>query len=357
MKIYILIILLFSGTINSLEKKSKSEQLVELSKQNYETLAKKRLPEEGPQFLFSPCYKFMFGGEQIYIDHHILPKDTIILPDTPPEINTVPFDELPPSALGQEADVKVISDTLSKLPKNAKAVAVGVEKGANAWINAATLSHNLNRISALVLDTACADVNEVLCRMTYFDYIPGGEFIIKQVAKFIFEYYDPDGMQPIDAIKNIQNKNLPIYIIHAKENDRISINQARKLYLKFLEYKFKNVYLVERHEEDEISLNNKGYRLYQQTLHKFFRRWGLPHKKELFAEDIKIKNFKPSAQVVMERMEQDEQEEYQKTISKTVILLFVAYACHRNFPNTSAKIQSCMMFFLRLFAKSGKIKR
>lgn len=341
MKIYnLIIILLFSGNINSLE------------------WFKNQLNPQPVTFLFAPSYPHNINEYDIYKHYKIILEDSACLPTNPaiPENSIIPFTQIQQSSLGQEIDAKVITDKLETMPEDV--VGVGVQCGANAWINAATKHANLPRIRALVLDTPCADVNEVICNATYFNYIPGGKFIIKTISKLALGFYNPKGKQPIDAIQNIHDKNLPIFIIHSKEDNVFSINESRKLYLEFLRLKFKNVYLIEvNHGNHRQILNSISYRIYQQTIHQFYKKFNIPYNIQLteLIRHINLAKYQPDAETVIERMQVNIFEEYRATIVKTIILLFVAYKCHKYFPETSSKIQNYILFFSSLLKKSVNI--
>lgn len=334
------ILLLFSNKINSTEWIKLKYNQHKIKKEQY----KSEENSKRVKFIFAHSYHPDLSQENnLYKHYQVIPQNVECLPHQ--------------SSLGQKEDIKMISNALRST--NIPVVGVGLEFGANSWINAAADPHNLQKMHALVLDTPCADVNEIIYSATYFNYIPGGEFIIKKIAKLLLGYYDPNGIQPIDAIKDIANKELPIFIIHSKEDNVFSINQSRQLYLEFLTQKFTNVYLIEvPHGNHKDILNSLGYRLYQQTLHQFYKKFNIPYDVDLahLSKNIKIKRYKPDADLIREKMELNFLDKYKTTIVKSVILLYIAYKCNQYFPNTSIKIQNCILFFLSLFKRSNYIK-
>lgn len=233
--------------------------------------------------------------------------------------------KVPPCALGQEKDIEVLSNAINNLKK--PIIAIGVSKGAATWINVAAKSENINYIKALVLESPFANINDILYRfwhLKYLNYIPGGRYIAKQIIKAILVHYDCDGIQPIGSIKKILNKNLPIYIVHSKQDRLIPINHSRQLYIEFLKNDFKNVYLIEPEVGHHAGiLYTDELKTFQNSLNSFYKEFKLPYNANIAIVDLNI--YKPTIQEVIKRIENDTNsfEEYKPLIIKLIIVFLI----------------------------------
>jgi len=234
--------------------------------------------------------------------------------------------KIPPTAFGQEKDIEIFSDFIKNSER--KIIGIGVSKGAACWINIASKNEYIDKLAALVLESPFADINEIICRfkfVDYLNYIPCGYLITQSYAKKILKYYDPFGMQPLTSIQKIKNKELPIFLIHSKADKLIPINHSRKLYKEFLKNGFKNVYLVEtEHAKHANVLTQDTENLFKKTIHSFYKKFNFPYNQELIEYDID--NFKPSIEEIDKRIKNDTSylKEYSPITIKILIILFFA---------------------------------
>lgn len=302
------------------------------------------------KFLLMASYNPKLLEDYLYRRYEVVPANFEYLK----QINRtlISLLNIPQSCLGQKDDIELITQAINNC--NQKIIGVGIETGAATWINAAANNANISKIKALVLESPFANANEIIYSVSYLKYLPGGEFIAKKIAKFILPKYDPEGVQPIESIKNISNKNLPIFIIHSKADNIISINHSRRLYLEFLKYGFTNVYLIEaKHATHNEILNNIDYRIYQKTLHAFYKKFNIPFNEQL-AKNINIGQYQPDIETINDRLDIYSFNNVKPLIFKTLILLFITYKCFKRFPIISKTINIFINYISRIYLNRYK---
>lgn len=222
-----------------------------------------------------------FGGNKnqiiYYQDCNIIPKPHKGISFNGPEVTTGKYPNLRTTAMGQEKDIEVITLALKNMKKSV--VGIGVSKGASTWINAAAHQENINKIKALVLESPFFDATDVIHKLFFLNYIPGGQYITQKLTKGFLGHYKPTGIQPIHSIKKITNKKLPILLIHSKKDMIVDIEHSRKLYNSLIEEGFTNVHLVETASGKHANLANKLS--VQKAVNAFYKRYKIHHNTEL----------------------------------------------------------------------------
>ena len=107
--------------------------------------------------------------------------------------------------------------------------------------------HNPENVHALIIDAAPADVVDAV---NEFQHAIGFKFAENRAdQEYIFNYLFPAyaiGNTPaVEEIANIKNKDLPVFIVHAKTDKRVHIRSAWQYYSAFVTAGFKKVYLLE----------------------------------------------------------------------------------------------------------------
>jgi hypothetical protein len=169
------------------------------------------------------------------------------------------------SCLAQDADIKVITQQMEKLP-NENIILLGVSKGAATMINtmgylSVQKSPRLNNIKAVIVESPFAVPENVAlniirkscgsffgpCMKTSCD-TSLGHYVLKKIETKLYPNYKPKGITPIKAVKeqwNNVDKNTVIIFIHSKTDTLISINDSRLLYSELQKLGFKNLYFIE----------------------------------------------------------------------------------------------------------------
>jgi pimeloyl-ACP methyl ester carboxylesterase len=234
---------------------------------------KKKIETNNVEYLFAHG----FGGNKDYITHYqncnFIPKPYKGLSFNGPEVSGGKYPNLSKTAMGQERDIEVITQALKNI--TAPVVGIGVSKGASTWINAAAHPENTTKIKALVLESPFFDASDVLHKLFFLNYIPGGTYITNKLSKGFLGYYQPSGIQPIHSIKKISNKQLPILLIHSQEDSIVPVEHARVLYNAFTENGFKHVHLIETKKGAHANL---AYKIaIQRAVNAFYKRYNIYH--------------------------------------------------------------------------------
>ncbi len=179
------------------------------------------------------------------------------------------------SCLGQDDDVKVIAKQIAEHTEK-NIILAGVSKGAATIIN--TVGHLaeirpdlLSNVSALILDapfdrpeTAAAHMVKSAAQrqrtggsslgsllawsMEISAASPRFESIARYAQTWLYRY-NPAGITPIKAVLSqwplITNKTMVIALVHSQDDEVISVDASRRLYVELQALGFKNTYLVE----------------------------------------------------------------------------------------------------------------
>ncbi len=177
--------------------------------------------------------------------------------------------------MGQNGDIQV-AEAICKETDNAY-ILYGFSRGGAVAISSAAL--NDSKLQALVIEGSPYDVSRgayiAKCHL-------GIPFNHKQLFSYIFPAYDPCQEINAEAITHIQNKDLPIFIIHCQIDARIGVLDAFRYYSHFKHEGFTNVYFVTLPEgkHSDLITNPNMAPLYLQALHSFYKAHNLPYLKQ-----------------------------------------------------------------------------
>ena len=146
------------------------------------------------------------------------------------------------SDLGQEKDITAIhyhvkSETEYKMPFMFFASC----KGASAIINYIA-KHNPQNLKAVILEAPFSNILDFVRKISAPLGIPKTWDSV--ILKELFPNYPENALPPIQAIPYIENKNLPILLIHSQEDQITSIAESLALYKTFKKNGFNHIYLA-----------------------------------------------------------------------------------------------------------------
>lgn len=180
------------------------------------------------------------------------------------------------SNFGQTEDLKYLGaahDYIKTQKKVDECVLVGVSRGASAIINYA--STNPGNIKALVAECPFDMLENVITNILNGYNLGWMPFIGAAAIKYRFPSYDFYGIKPIDAVKNIE-KNLPILLIHSKQDTLIPLSCSQNLYnaLKAAGHKHSYLLILDYGAHGKCCISNDAYK-YHATIHAFYKKYGI----------------------------------------------------------------------------------
>jgi len=214
------------------------------------------------------------------------------------------------TSFGQTTDITRLNEAVNKFSQyfiaGEKIIGFGLSRGAATLINMMGTEGN-DKIGALILESPFDDLLEVAknvasqSRLGKIPLLPQAYYQIN--AKLFYPQYSTKGVQPIKVIDTI-DESVPIIFIHSKEDEKVSINASRRLYIKRKSMGLDNVYLVELDHgpHGEILWFEDGT-LYRNAVHVFLKEYGFTYDPN-FADEVDLKDYQPTVEEVRERLRQ-----------------------------------------------------
>jgi Prolyl oligopeptidase family len=143
--------------------------------------------------------------------------------------------------------------------------------------------NNPNNIQALILESTPADMIDAVDN---FQYAIGYKFAQERATQEmlfgkLFPAYQLGSIPPVQSIAHINNKQLPIFIVHAQDDARVSFDAAYKLYLAFQNAGFTDVYLcILDHGKHALYTQGPDKHIYLHALHSFYKKYGFAYHQE-----------------------------------------------------------------------------
>jgi dienelactone hydrolase len=180
--------------------------------------------------------------------------------------------------MGHDKDVEAICEQIPQKPF----IAYGMCRGGSALINTIA-KHNPQHLQALVIEAAYASYPKIL-----YGFLSSYGISTKYAesfAKFLFPAYEIGSVSCQKAIPFIKNKDLPILIMHSKDDATIPFAHSLMLYKAFKDNGFTNVYLAELQGQHAYSLRD-DQKAYLTAIHSFYKKHNLPYEAEYATADM-----------------------------------------------------------------------
>lgn len=182
------------------------------------------------------------------------------------------------SCIGQNADTQKLLYNINNHPRT---VLFGESRGASAILNGlGSLGPQQNHVIAAVLDSPFDTVNSVI------DYQISrlGLQLLGLAAKrferaipYFCWNYDPNGIQPIKSIENI-DPNTPMLFIASAQDTVVPYKCSVELYKKLFEQGHENVYLLPLAEgKHGWIMQGPQKELYRDVIHAFYQKHKINH--------------------------------------------------------------------------------
>ncbi len=212
--------------------------------------------------------------------------------------------------MGQGADVKTIAEFVEKGIIDEPFILFGICRGGSAAINYVA-QYNPKNLKALVIESTPADMPALLHAKMAQTGI--NQKFDESFFRMLFSAYPKNATPPVKALKNIANKELPILILHSKDDENISFEHSLMLYLSFKDHGFCNVHLVPLQGKHAYSLQQDSVN-YLTAVHSFYKQYDLVHD-ALYA--IKTMDAYDYSTVQAQKELKKYQEKLQKQLQKT----------------------------------------
>lgn len=189
-------------------------------------------------------------------------------------------------SLAQKREIDALSSVCNSISQDK--VLVGVSMGATTILNYVGTKKTEN-IRALIVECPFDHIARVVRNQSIFTRLMPEWICFKIIQLSVARQFTGDGPHARDSVKNIP-KNIPVILIHSKEDKLIPISSSRNIYTLLVESGHKDVYLLELPEgahADCIS-SNVSRHLYETGVHAFYKKYNLPHDKHLAARGVPV---------------------------------------------------------------------
>jgi predicted esterase len=213
--------------------------------------------------------------------------------------------------LGQNLDMHTLIEAYEELERSGDQdiVLVGVSRGAVTILNTVALKKWDDRLKAIIVESPYDTLQNVahhVLKQKYIGWIPGSNRLALKMLNTKFPMIDLNGIMPISCVKDIP-KNLPIFLVHSRNDAVIPPQSSRALYIALVESGHTNVYYLEMAggEHARLIVGPEG-ELYQNIIHAFYKRFGLPHNSHYAREAHTLLDYcKPNVQTVKKLLKQN----------------------------------------------------
>jgi predicted esterase len=234
--------------------------------------------------------------------------------------------------MATDQDIETLQENINPLESY---IIYGFSRGGAAAINYLA-KYNPHNIQALILEATPADmidaINNFQINIGY--QISNNRSTQELLFHTLFPAYQLTSKPPVENIQHILNKHLPIFIIHSKEDTRVPIDAAYKLYIACKDAGFTDVYLCIL-EEGRHAFYTTGNQknIYLRALHSFYKKYNFvydenmaniddlstlqPTKKEV---EEQLKNHVDTMKLFFSKQNQSNQKFIQLTIAAALLL-------------------------------------
>lgn len=218
--------------------------------------------------------------------------------------------------LGQQNCVAHFDQQLQDdvIAKKKKLLLYGISQGTSTllnWLSQKPKEEQNKLVGCIFLESVLGNGNSAILRtlqtqVTPLAYIPFARYFLPIASKLFFPSYKPFGMQAINSSAQISS-DIPVIIMHNKNDFQLSINDARKVYCSLRENNNNNAYLIELDNGDKhlnILSGSSNKDLILAAIQTIFKKYKLPNS---CTTEIALDEFQPSIAHVRQRIKHDSQ--------------------------------------------------
>lgn len=198
--------------------------------------------------------------------------------------------------MGQRKDLETIHQELQKIPAQSDIILYGCSRGGAALVTYLGKQHPQN-IKALILDASPASMPSTTHPLLAKIGIP---FTYDtSIFTTLFPAYPCNATAPLQAIKYINDKKMPILLLHSETDTKVPFAHSLKLYLEFKKQGFEYVYLVRipNGKHSFLLQDNAAKNAYLTAVHSFYKTHNLPYNQEY--AHANMKQYQPDETAVL----------------------------------------------------------
>lgn len=185
-------------------------------------------------------------------------------------------------SLGQHFELDALHQ---HVPQDKDFVGFGLSMGAATWLNYAG-THSMQHSKGLILEAPFDRAETVAQHQTsqmnlgFLNSIGLGTFVMNW---FVFKKYNPSGITPIKAAKNIR-RDLPMLIVHSREDELIPVKCSRNICEQLKKNGHQELYYLElEHGKHANYMVGNDAKKYQIVTHAFLKKFNALHDEQLAA--------------------------------------------------------------------------
>jgi hypothetical protein len=206
------------------------------------------------------------------------------------------------SCLGHGRNVKTLQENINSKEKH---IYYGISCGGAGIINLLAEDGSKNA-KAVIIDATPCDIINLADEVQY----KIGIFILwtraqkEWAVRMLFPEYPANSIPPMQAIAKIENKDLPVFIVHSHNDPVVDIRSAWHNYKAFKQANFSHVYICELQEGGHMSnASGPDSLIYKQAINSFYKKYGLKYdKKYATLTEKDLKKLQPSEQEIDEKI-------------------------------------------------------
>ncbi len=202
--------------------------------------------------------------------------------------------------MGYGPDVETLKNQMSS---DESYVLFGFSRGGIAILNYLA-ENNTDNIQAIILNAVPADLMQSVegIQKAIGYTIASTRYRQEKLFNMIFPAYQIGSIPPKDIIPSINNKNLPIFIVHAKTDTVVSITSSWQLYIAFLQAGFTNVYLCELEAGQHKAYNKSSDKIkFLHDIHSFYKKYNCACDYKLAIHD-NLTNLQPTINEITQKL-------------------------------------------------------
>ncbi|MBI2352924.1 alpha/beta fold hydrolase [Candidatus Dependentiae bacterium] len=228
--------------------------------------------------------------------------------------------------MGTSNDLLAMHHTISKIASDQRIILYGCSRGGATCLSYLA-QYNPKNITALILDATPSCMPETI--HPFLATIGINSSYDQTIFSTLFPAYQKNSLSPLEAIKQIKNKNIAILLLHSQNDTKVPFIHSMQLYLELKNNGFEHVYLVpfEKGAHAFLLQCPESKQLYLQAVHSFYKKYNLVYDPQLASESL-LEKYQPTIENTIEKIkeyQQSIQDKYLKSVQRNTTLAGCAF--------------------------------